>query len=174
MQVQHDNSDLAMMDHDELVDRAEPHAREIRIPPCRDIRLRFAGGQFPDDGDIVDLFRNHPGERVSAAELNRYRYHHARLGYSFTRNWMLPDALRLSILHHHDFGMLGDDLPDCGTVNHKRIAFGLLADQVLALRAGDGLCPDWAPHEQFVLATLRLRPEDIVALVAQEEGLAEA
>lgn len=294
MYVEDDNSNLVMMDHDELVDRAEPHAREIRIPPCPDILLRFVGemgapapdlrrlsaligsdvalsasllktvnaafyrlrarastvqqalavlglrasanliaglllrevfpvganpllrnfwdstsalaqcaaglasrvegitpdeahtyilfrdcgiaamiGQFSDYGDIVDLFRDTPGERVTAVELNRYRYHHARVGYSFTRNWMLPETLCLSILHHHDFGMLGDDMPDYGTVNHKLVAFGLLADQVLALRAGDGLCPDWAPQEQFVLETLQFCSEDIVALVG-EEDLAEA
>lgn len=135
----------------------------------RDCGIAAMIARFADYGDIVELFRCKPSARAMAAELHRYRYQHARVGYAFTRNWMLPETLCLSILHHHDFEHLGDELPEYDTVNHKYIAFGLLADQVVALRAGGGLCPDWPSEESFVLETLQLQPEDVVALVQEED-----
>lgn len=120
---------------------------------------------FPDYGDILDAFLRNPSARVTALELARYRYHHARVGYSLTRSWLLPEPFCLAILHHHEYDRLDDGLPQIEVANRRLIAFGLLADQVLALRNGDGLCPDWVPQERFVLDTLEISPDDIVALV---------
>ena len=49
-------------------------------------------------------------------------------------------------------------------VNRRLVAFGLLVEQVISIRAGGGLCVEWADNEAFVLASLKLDPEDILAL----------
>jgi hypothetical protein len=49
------------------------------------------------------------------------------------------------------------------------MAFGLLPDQVLTLRSGGGLCPDWEPGESFVLDMLGITPEQIVGFVSGDD-----
>lgn len=131
----------------------------------RDCGIAAMIGQFDDYEDVLDAFLYTPGARVIVMETARYRFNHTRVGYAFTRNWMLPEALCQSILYHHDFEQLGANVPELGTINHRLIAFGLLAEQIVALRHGEGLCPDWAPQERFVLDTLAISPEEIVALL---------
>jgi HD-like signal output (HDOD) protein len=131
----------------------------------RDCGIAAMIGQFDDYEDVLDAFLYTPGARVTVMETARYRFNHTRVGYAFTRNWMLPEALCQSILYHHDFEQLGANVPELGTINHRLIAFGLLAEQIVALRRGEGLCPDWAPQERFVLETLSITPEEIVVLL---------
>ena len=73
-----------------------------------------------------------------------------------------------AILYHHDLEMVVGGHRDVEPGDRRLVAFGLLAEQVLALRAGKGLCPDWVLGEAFVLEVLDLTADDIVDLVSAE------
>ena len=76
----------------------------------------------------------------------------------------------MAILYHHTPENAGreHEPPD-----PRLIAFGMLAEQIVALGAGRGLCPDWRENEAFVLDTLRIDADEVVGLM-QELELAEA
>lgn len=138
----------------------------------RDCGVAVMIGKFPDYGGIVSDLNLLPGAQVLASEDERYRYSHARVGYALARGWMLPESMCQAILHHHAVDLFAGGRLDTDAADAKLIAVGLLAEQVVALRAGRGLCPDWRSGEAFVLETLGLAAEDVVALA--QEPLAEA
>ena len=66
----------------------------------------------------------------------------------------------------------GERLRDIEPANPRLVAFGMLAEQVVALRDGRGLCPDWVDNESFVLSTLAIDPDEIVAIASGNEVVA--
>ncbi|MGQ0512075.1 MAG: HDOD domain-containing protein [Betaproteobacteria bacterium] len=127
--------------------------------------------KFPDyDGVMADM-KMRPGAQVLVAEDERFRYSHARVGFALARGWMLPEAMNQAILHHHAVDPASGGRHDADAADARLVAIGLLAEQVVAMRSGRGLCPDWRTGEAFVLETLDLAAEDVVALA--QEPLAE-
>lgn len=53
--------------------------------------------------------------------------------------------------------------------NRKLVAFGLLMQQIAAFRSGGGVFPDWESGEKFVLDTLAITPEEIIAIAREPE-----
>lgn len=134
----------------------------------RDCGMAVMIGRFPGYAPFLDRIEKEPGKDVIVAEDARFRFHHARVGYALARGWLLPEALCKAILYHHDLDMVIAGHRDVEPGDRRLVAFGLLAEQVLALRAGKGLCPDWALSEAFVLDSLELTADDIVELVSGE------
>lgn len=135
----------------------------------RDCGMPVMIGKFSDYAKIVDRLEHLPGAQVTIAEEMDYRYSHARVGYALARGWLLPEPFCRAILYHHEFEKVGSGRREVEPANRRLVAFGLLLDQVAALRAGGGLCPDWEAGERFVLETLGITPEEIIAL-ASESG----
>lgn len=152
----------------EGVDPSEAHTymlfRDCGIP----VMLR----RFPLYGDVVEANREKPGKKLVAVEENRFRVNHARVGFALARGWLLPDRMCKSILYHHQPESATAFARDIEPANPRLVAFGMLAEQVVALRAGDGLCPDWQENEAFVLATLGIDPDGVVELVGDLEAAA--
>lgn len=134
----------------------------------RDCGMAVMIGKFPEYAPFLDRLENEAGKRVIVAEDGRFRFHHARVGYALARGWLLPETMCKAILYHHDLEMVVAGHRDVEPGDRRLVAFGLLAEQVLALRAGKGLCPDWVLGEAFVLDVLDLTAEDIVDLVSTE------
>lgn len=138
----------------------------------RDCGVAVMIGKFPGYGETVGELDRLPGAQVLVSEDERYHYSHARVGYALARGWMLPEPMCRAILHHHAVDPSAGGRLEADAADASLIAVGLLAEQVVALRAGRGLCPDWRRGEPFVLETLGLAAEDVVALA--QEPLAEA
>jgi HD-like signal output (HDOD) protein len=135
----------------------------------RDCGMPVMIGKFSDYANIIDRLAHVPGAQVTALEQTDYQYSHARVGYALARGWLLPEPFCRAILYHHDFEKVATGRREVEPANRKLVAFGLLMEQLAALRSGGGVCPDWESGEQFVLDTLKITPEDIIAM-AQEPG----
>jgi HD-like signal output (HDOD) protein len=135
----------------------------------RDCGMPVMISKFNDYANIIDRLEHVPGAQVTALEQTAYQYSHARVGYALARGWLLPEPFCRAILYHHDFDKVATGRREVEPANRKLIAFGLLMEQLATLRSGGGVCPDWESGEQLVLETLRITPDDIIAL-AQEPG----
>jgi len=135
----------------------------------RDCGMPVMIGKFNDYANVIDRLEHVPGAQVTALEQTNYQYSHARVGYALARGWLLPEPFCRAILYHHDFEKVASGRRETEPANRKLVAFGLLMEQLATLRAGGSVCPDWESGEQFVLETLRITPDDIIAL-AREPG----
>ena len=130
----------------------------------RDCGMALMIRRFPIYSGVIAANTGNPGKELILMENSRFRYNHARVGYSLGCDWLLPDSMCKAILWHHQPEMIAASFRDLEPANPKLVAFGLLAEQIIALRSGRGLCPDWKESEEFVLDTLEISPEDAVAL----------
>jgi HD-like signal output (HDOD) protein len=133
----------------------------------RDCGMAVMIGKFPAYGAILDMLATVPGAQVLVAEDERFRFHHARVGYALARGWMLPEPMCLSILHHHAVDPAAGGRRAVDGADLRLVAIALLAEQIVALRAGRGLCPDWTAGEAFVLEALGLGAEDVISLAGE-------
>lgn len=147
------------------IDLDEAHAYAL----FRDCGMPVMINKFGDYADIFDRLEHLPGNHVVALEETSYRYSHARVGYALARGWLLPEPFCRAILYHHDFGKVASGRREVEPANRKLVAFGLLMDQIAALRSGGSLCPDWVSGERLVMETFRITPEEIIALAQEPE-----
>ena len=105
-----------------------------------------------------------PGKHLVLVEDNRFKFNHAHVGFALARSWLLPDSMCKAILYHHQPEVATGFSRDLEPANCRLVAFGMLAEQIIALRAGGEICPDWRENEDFVLATLEIHPDQVVAL----------
>lgn len=133
----------------------------------RDCGIPVMMRKFPGYAEVVEANWLKPGDKFAVVENNRFGFSHARVGFALARNWLLPDSLCKSILYHHQPQEAKAFNRDLDPADPRLVAFGILAEQIVAIGAGGGLCPDWRENEAFVLETLRISPDEIVAL-AQE------
>lgn len=122
--------------------------------------------KFPDYGSIVEAHATGAGAELMLAEEARYRYNHARVGYSLARGWLLSDTMSKSILFHHDIAQVAARTRETELASPALTAAGLLAEQIKELRAGRGLTPEWLAHEAFCLETLAIDADTIAAIVS--------
>lgn len=135
----------------------------------RDCGMALMIRRFPIYADLVEENCDKPGAQLIVMENARFRYNHARVGYSLACEWLLPDSMCKAILWHHQPESISASFRDLEPANPKLVAFGLLAEQLIALRSGRGVCPDWREAEEFVLGTLEISAEEVVALAADCE-----
>ena len=135
----------------------------------RDCGMPVLIGKFGDYANILDRLEHVPGVQILALEQSTYQYSHARVGYALARGWLLPESFCRAILYHHDFEKVATGRREVEPANRKLVAFGLLMEQLAAFRAGNGVCPDWESGERFVLETLAITPEEIIALAEEPE-----
>ncbi len=135
----------------------------------RDCGMPVMISKFNDYATIIDRLEHVPGAQVTALEQTAYQYSHARVGYALARGWLLPEPFCRAILYHHDFEKVATGRREVEPANRKLVAFGLLMEQLATLRSGGGVCPDWESGEQFVLETLKITPDDIIALAQEPE-----
>ena len=147
------------------IDPDEAHAYAL----FRDCGIPVMIKKFPDYGEIMSNLEEKPGARVTAHEQSKYHYSHARVGYALASGWLLPEPFCRAILHHHDFEKVITKRREVEPVNYKLIAFGLLMEQIAALRSTGNLCPDWESGEQLVLDTFEIAPDEIIALALEPE-----
>ena len=135
----------------------------------RDCGMPVMISKFNDYATIIDRLEHVPGAQVTALEQTAYQYTHARVGYALARGWLLPEPFCRAILYQHDVEKVATGRREVEPANRKLVAFGLLMEQLATLRSGGGVCPDWESGEQFVLETLRITPDDIIALAQEPE-----
>jgi HD-like signal output (HDOD) protein len=104
------------------------------------------------------------GAQFTRIEDARFKFNHARVAFALARSWSLPEPLCWAIFYHHEFDLMANNPCGAKPANPKLVAFGLLAEQIAALHANQGLCPDWIGAEQFVLDALGIEPDQIVEL----------
>lgn len=143
------------------IDADEAHTYAL----FRDCGMLVMLKKFGDYTSLMDQMPHLPGTQIIAQEQSRYRYSHARVGYALARGWLLPEPFCLAILFHHAPDTLAQGRRETDGTNRKLAAFGLLVEQVVALKQGEGLCPDWPQGESFVLETLGISPDEIVTLI---------
>ena len=81
----------------------------------------------------------------------------------------MPEPFCRAILYHHDFEKVATGRREVEPANRKLIAFGLLMEQLATFRADRGVCPDWESGERFVMETLGITLDDIIAIVQEPE-----
>ncbi len=123
--------------------------------------------KFPDYVELMEKVADTPGVQLARIENIRFNFDHARVACALARSWSLPEPIALSILHHHDFDTAAKSASVADGADRKLVAFGLLAEQIAALHRDEGLCPDWIGAEQFVLKTLDISADQIVALTEE-------
>ena len=128
--------------------------------------------KFAVYGEVFEANRKKSGKQLIAVEDNRFRFNHAHVGFALARSWLLPDSMCKSILYHHQPELATTYCRDIEPADPRLVAFGILAEQIVALSAGGGLCPDWREYEEFVLDTLQITPEEIVVLMHDTEAIA--
>ena len=138
----------------------------------RDCGMLVMLRKFPQYAEIIEQSASIPGMQLARAEDARFGFNHARVAAALARSWSLPDPLSAAIACHHDFALRQTHAPTIGPPDPKLVAFGLLAEQVFALQINQGLCPDWAGAEYFVLSTLGIDADDIVSLTEDLPALA--
>lgn len=121
--------------------------------------------RFPDYASMFEAHANTPGPELALTEEARYRFDHARVGYALARGWQLPEALCRTILLHHEVAQVASGTRAAAAADPTLLAVGLLAEQVVRLRAGQAVTGEWSAHEGFALQTLGIEPDAIVDLV---------
>ncbi|MBS0335405.1 MAG: HDOD domain-containing protein [Proteobacteria bacterium] len=152
----------------EGVDPAEAHTYAL----FRDCGIPVMLRRFPVYAEVVEANRGKPGSHLVAVEDNRFRFNHANVGFALARSWLLPGAMCKAILYHHQPQAAAAYVRDVEPANPRLVAFGMLAEQVVTLRSGGGLCPDWEQNEEFVLAALGIGADDVVAIALDLEPVA--
>ena len=125
---------------------------------------------------MLDLAATAPGEQVLQVENGRYGTNHAEVGHALALRWMLPGDLAAAIRWQYvpeDFVAAGEADPGASHGSShgsslSMICFGLLLDQVLALRSGGGILRDWSRYEARVLDCLAVTPDSIVEMIRHE------
>ena len=138
----------------------------------RDCGMLVMLRKFPQYADLMKQSAKIPGAQFTRLEDTRFKFNHARVACALARSWSLPEPLCWAIQSHHDFAGLGKDVLLADFPDPKLVAFGLLAEQIAALQLNQGLCPDWTGAERFVLETLDIGVDDIVALTEDLLGVA--
>lgn len=138
----------------------------------RDCGMLVMLRKFPHYAGLMEHGAKIPGAQLTRIEDTQFKFNHARVACALARSWSLPDAFCEALFYHHEFGLLVKSTADRVAADPRLVAFGVLAEQIAALHANQGLCPDWIGAEQFVLDTLGIKPEEIVEL--SEDLLAAA
>lgn len=130
----------------------------------RDCGMLVMLRKFPAYAEIIDQTATIRGAQITRIEDERFKFNHARVASALARSWSLPETLCGAIFHHHEYSLMSKSSIGSDAADRKLVAFGLLAEQIAALHANQGLRPDWAEGERYVLDTLDIGPEEIVAL----------
>lgn len=138
----------------------------------RDCGMLVMLRKFPKYADLMEQGGRMPGAQFTRIEDTRFQFNHARVACALARGWSLPDPLCGAIFCHHEFGLAERNAAWATLADRKLIAFGVLAEQIAALHLDQGLCPDWADAERFVLSTLDIAAEDIVQLAGELDDVA--
>lgn len=147
-------------------DREEAHTYALfRDCGVAVLTQRFADYVAPPHGCDGEA-----GLRHLAVEEERYGASHARVGRALAVSWHLPTTLSDAILVHHDLRLarMGGAI---ATQSRRLVAFGLLADQLVSLRGGQGVRADWPEMEAYALEALSLTPEQLLGLADGMEPL---
>jgi len=142
------------------VDRDAAHTYVL----FRDCGMLVMLRKFAQYTEIMEQGATIRGAQLTRIEDVRFKFNHARVASALARSWSLPEALCGAILHHHEFELMTKKTIESEAADRKLVAFGLLAEQIAALHANQGLCPDWECGERFVLDTLDIEPDEIVKL----------
>ena len=130
----------------------------------RDCGMLVMLRKFPQYTEIMDQCTAISGAQLTRIEDTRFKFNHTRVASALARSWSLPEMLCGAILHHHEFKLMAKSTIHSDAADRKLVAFGLLAEQIAALHANQGLCADWTEGERFVLDTLEIEPDEIVKL----------
>jgi len=130
----------------------------------RDCGMLVMLRKFPQYADVMAQVTRISGTQFTRVEDTRFNFNHARVACALARSWSLSESLCGAIFYHHEFSMMADNALGAEPPDRKLVAFGLLAEQIAALHADRGLCPDWIAAERFVLETLGIDANDIVEL----------
>lgn len=150
------------------MDRSEAHTYVL----FRDCGMLVMLRKYPQYAGIMEHSAQIPGAQFTRLEDAQFQFNHARVACALARSWFLSEPLCAAILYHHDFALAENNALAAQLPNPKLVAFGLLAEQIAALHANQGLCPDWIGAERFVLATLGIGADDIVELTEELLGVA--
>ena len=150
------------------MDRSEAHTYVL----FRDCGMLVMLRKYPQYAGIMEQSAKLPGAQLTRLEDTQFHFNHARVACALARSWFLSEPLCAAILYHHDFALAQNNALAAQLPNPKLVAFGLLAEQIAALHANRGLCPDWIGAERFVLATLGIGADDIVELTDELLGVA--
>ncbi len=138
----------------------------------RDCGMLVMLRKFPQYANIMEQSNRIPGAQFTRIEDARFKFNHARVAYALARSWCLPEALCGAIFYHHEFTPTFIGAPGVAPPKRKLVAFGLLAEQIAMLHMNRGLCPDWIGGERFVLETLAIEAQEIVALAQDLDAVA--
>lgn len=131
----------------------------------RDCGMPVMINKFGDYDNLIGRYDHVRSAGLIVEETMAYRFSHARVGYALSRGWLLPEAFCRAILFHHDYDKVASGRREVDPAERKLVAFGLLLDQIIAMRSSGGLCPDWESGESFVLSTLAITPDQIITLL---------
>ncbi len=131
----------------------------------RDCGMAVMINRFPDYAAVWQAHSEGRAYEALKLEQQQHQTNHAHVGYALAKEWRVPESLAIAILCHHEIAKpSGEPLMLRGSPV-KLAAFGLLIDQIVALRAGRGITADWEIAEAFALSKLGVSADDMVKLI---------
>jgi HD-like signal output (HDOD) protein len=113
--------------------------------------------------ETLELAAQEPLHSFAAVENARHMTSHAAIGCLLARNWGLPPEVSWSILHHHDYAVIGDE----ATVPAIRalVATSLLAEYAIRKFQGHAGSVEWTKGGAHACAHLGLSEEETAELL---------
>lgn len=132
----------------------------------RDCGMAVMINRFPDYADIWHAHRDGRAYDALKLEHQHHQTNHAHVGYALAHEWRIPESMCVAILCHHEIARPSREPLQLRGAPVKLAAFGLLIDQIVAIRNGLGVTADWEVAEAFALGQLGISPDKVVALIA--------
>ena len=162
---------------------AAPEKIKIRLAPMPGIghlvpELAQGLGYFEQEGLDVHLVLPEKRKQMIAAAGAPVQQHTAVQSFLWHEG---IEKGEFSVYHACEWGQMRRTQDTCAgakvitkrrevePVNYKLIAFGLLMEQIAALRSTGNLCPDWESGEHLVFDTFEITPDEIIALALEPE-----
>ncbi len=132
----------------------------------RDCGMAVMINRFPDYAAVWQAHCEGRAYDALKMEQQQHQTNHAHVGYALAKEWRVPESLSIAILCHHEIAKPSGEPLKLRGAPVKLAAFGLLIDQIVALRKNRGITADWEIAEGFALTQLGISPDDMVGLIS--------
>lgn len=123
--------------------------------------------QHPDYHETLSLARVDPEKPFTEHEFERYKTHHAVVGFFLARRWGLAEPVALTINHHHDYVTVFEETTLPPQVPHL-VSLIAMADVVAAEAVGIGRDKEWHKARGPVVEFLGLTEDEVDDMIEAE------
>ena len=127
----------------------------------RDCGIPLMLSTFPGYANFMKVSHMDTGNAITADETDEFGIDHTSLGVRLAQSWMLPEATRVAIQHHHDYPLLLG-----GSVAKEScalVALVLAAEWIYTRHNIGPKCREWSQGREFALNALGVSGEELLA-----------